>query len=75
MIWTNDLWTNVLALYRLTYLALCWDFYFNHLSSLGSLQPVLPYMCTYVARQTKSVKRTISGLTGTHLPKGEEKQI
>ncbi len=44
----------------------------NHLSSLGSIQPVLP---SYVAHQAKSITRTISVLTGTHLPLGEEKQL
>ena len=45
----------------------------NHLSSLmGSIQPCATLIMRYSA---KSITRTISALTGTHLPLGGEKQL
>ena len=43
----------------------------NHLSSLGSIQPC----ATNMRYSAKSITRTISALTGTHLPLGGEKQL
>ena len=44
----------------------------NHLSSLGSIQPVPPNM---QRNKSISITRIISALTGTHLPLGGEKQL